>query len=122
MGKTKMSNQSIPQCQRITKGPSEEGPTQYSYYKLKEVKCQMYVLTCLNCKKPSWSTRPEVDCPICGTRRYIETVEQRDIRLGISHKNIRSFDVEDELRGIQYEEDNNEATKEINQSTEDIAK
>ncbi len=63
----------------------------------------MWVFTCLECQYVSLSTRADnTVCPKCrGSRIFTETPSQRDIRLNISSKNIRSFDVKDQLKGIR---------------------
>lgn len=62
-----------------------------------------YVKTCTECLKVSWVTGKNVPICRCMAPYITETPGERDARLGITKKDIRTFDVEDELKGTKYE-------------------
>lgn len=75
-----------------------------------------FVITCTDrteCGYTTWSTRESIRCPKCGNAAVCETVADREKRLGITKKDIHSWEVKDELKGTIYE-----TAKEINEETE----
>ena len=55
------------------------------------------------CRYIEWSAREIIRCPKCGSAAVCETVADREKRLGITKKDINSWDVKDELKGTIYE-------------------
>lgn len=63
----------------------------------------MYVHTCIKCQTVRLSTVNTGRCPNCNGERYVETVEERDKRLGITRSDIHSWVITDQLKGTIYE-------------------
>ena len=57
----------------------------------------IYAATCLNCGHTICSTHRSNSCSVCGMIMMTETNPERDKRLGITKKDIRSFDNKDPL-------------------------
>ena len=72
----------------------------------------MLVITCLKCRRVSWATHEVHTCSVCGGTVVNELPAERDKRLGIKKSDIRSWDISDQLKGLEYE-----TAKEINEKT-----
>lgn len=59
--------------------------------------------TCTSCLKVSWVTKKDISICQCKAPYITETPKERDSRLGITKTDISTFDVEDELKGTEYE-------------------